>query len=90
MTGSNQIFILFSNQMAMTQIALFLTGGELDASKSKFTVPPPPKPKPGRFRKRIEDVPPPVLSINVDHFKTCRAYLHIVHTDRRFQSPPLM
>lgn len=43
----------------MTQMCLFLTGGELDASLSKFQVPPPPKPKPGRFRKKdpvVEEV----------------------------------
>ena len=48
--------------MAMTQMVLFLTGGELDAAKCKFHVPPPPKPKQGRFRKRIEDVKDKVFS----------------------------
>ena len=45
--------------MAMTQICLFLTSGELDAAQSKFYVPPPPKPKPRRFRKKevvVEEV----------------------------------
>ena len=53
---------MFSDQMAMTQMALFLTGGELDAAKCKFVVPPPPKPKQGRFRRRVDDI-----QTEVDH-----------------------
>jgi len=42
--------------MAMTQMALFLTGGELDAAKCTFQVPPPVKRKQGRFRRRVDDL----------------------------------
>nr|XP_026689991.1 IQ domain-containing protein H-like isoform X2 [Ciona intestinalis] len=73
---ATDLTLAYSDQMAMTQMLLFVTGGKLDAAEGRLVVPPPPKPKQARFRKRDDDkdkLPPPnltrfsVMSTNLVH-----------------------
>jgi len=60
---ATDLTLRYSNQMAMTQLMLFITKGSLDAARCKLVVPPPHKEKKGRFRKR-EEAPKPEPNLN--------------------------
>ncbi|XP_076802306.1 IQ domain-containing protein H-like isoform X2 [Clavelina lepadiformis] len=62
---ATDLTLAYSDQMAMTQLMLFVTRGKLDAARCLMRVPPPIKAKEGRFRKRDDNKdkqPPPNLN----------------------------
>uniref|UniRef100_H2YZR9 IQCH-like ATP-grasp domain-containing protein n=1 Tax=Ciona savignyi TaxID=51511 RepID=H2YZR9_CIOSA len=93
---ATDLTLAYSDQMAMTRMVLFVTGGHLDAARCQLTVPPPPKPKQGRFKKRDEGKdkgfnflcfqPPPNLSrFSVMSTNLVHTNMAVVHYSVFFQ-----
>ncbi|XP_039268071.2 IQ domain-containing protein H-like [Styela clava] len=61
---ATDLTLAYSDQLAMTQLMLFVSGGTFDPAKCDFQVPPPPKEKVGRFQRKdqIVEKPPPILN----------------------------
>nr|CAB3256677.1 IQ domain-containing protein H-like [Phallusia mammillata] len=72
---ATDLTLAYSDQAAMTQLMLFVTGGELDAARCRFTVPPPPKEKKGRFRKKEEK------EVNVNLNRYCVLSTNLLHSN---------